>query len=100
MRLLDWFKSLWSPSPAPPMEEGLTRRAFLGGLTASVTAAFLTPSLPPVPEPIRKAVADITGLLEAQFEIIEHVYQRALWDIMAAEDARFLAYVDAVLEAA
>jgi hypothetical protein len=85
---------VWEDAPEPD----LSRRAFLKGFGASMAAAMIAPSLPPIAEALPELAADIQHAMTAQYSIIEQVYQNALEEIMAAEDARVMALLDRVIE--
>jgi len=100
MGVFRWFKNLWSaPSPAETSETGLSRRGFLSSLSAVVAASFLAPGLPPVPESLKFIAVTTTDFFNAQFDLIQQVQRRAAEEIMAAEDARILSYLQTMLEA-
>jgi hypothetical protein len=63
-----------------------------------MAAAMIAPSLPPIAEALPELAADIQHAMTAQYSIIEQVYQNALEEIMAAEDARVMALLDRVIE--
>lgn len=88
MSLWSRLKSWWNT----PVQHNPSRRSFLLGVGAVTAAALFTTSLPP----IQKVLPDIDlgGLLNIQWDLVEHVQQRALEEIMAAEDAKVMALLE------
>jgi hypothetical protein len=86
---MSFFKRLrgWFNSPEPDF----SRRSLLLGLSAAATAALIAPSLPVLEPQYNFEFGRSYSFLRCA--VIEAIERRAVEEIMAEEDARFLALV-------